>query len=203
MDSLKETIRSIKFLIEVKKSDDKKLDFTMGSTYSDYLLGQYIRNIWLPKEKYFVSKRAMEMWAEFEQEPSKIWDTFYQDKVRNESNVSISIDRYKGAEKTPWNGEGNKQLQPGERFSYREVFHDDHITTIKSIKDKLYNIEIVDQDSIIDVLNTIRVAKLLKAEDREISRLKKDLPHDLNDEIIKEYYAKKDIILLSFREWEN
>lgn len=205
MDNLKNTINSIKFLIEIKKEDDKRIDFTIGSTYSDYLLGQYIRNMWAPKESYFVSVKALEKWIELGQDPSKIWNVFYRDKITNESDIPVPINRYKGAEKKPWNDESNNKLSPSKSFLYREVFHDDHITTIKSIKEKLYNLEAADYNNIINVLKTIRVAKLLKEEDRKIPRHKKDLAQDPNDEIIKEYYNRKDkdIILISFREWQK
>lgn len=201
----KETISVIRFLVKIIGEErDRQFDkqpFTIGKNGADYLLGQFLRQLWLPKESYYVSQNALEKWAEFGQNPEKIWNTFYKDKVVNASNNTVPVKLYKGAEKTERSD--IVELRQNEYCYYRSVFHDDHITTIQSIKDRLCNLEAVNDDSILKILNSIKVAKILKEEDRKISRLKKDLPQNANDEQIKEYYNIKEVVLLNYNEWDK
>lgn len=200
----KGTIDIIKFFIKEKQIaviSDKAV-FAIDRKGDDYLLGQILRQVWLPKENYYVSTKAMAKWEELGHKKGDIFDVFYQFIVKSNVDVPIAVSRYKGAEKNPWNyNEEKKYLNPNDNFHYREVFHDDHITTIQFIKNKLYELEVIDDENILNILKTIKIAKILKEEDKKILRLKKDLPQELTDERIKEYYAKKEVVLKSYQEW--
>jgi len=166
-------------------------DYTINKEGSKYLLGQTLRQLHLPKERYYVSIAANELWNKLTSE--NIFDSFYINNVKVDKVNEEFVGQYKGASGLPYKTEIVKN---GENFEYRAVFHDDHIIPITVIIDELIKIENLNHDSVRDIINKIGVCKMLKSEDRKIKE-KKKRPFDEN-KVIEIIYKKYGINLLNY-----
>jgi hypothetical protein len=130
----------------------------------DYLLGQILRQIDVPDERKHVSVGATEKWKELGFDEKDIWKYNYQDAVS--CNTSATVVKYKGASK---NGEEVSATENG-GFTFREVFHDEHIVPINDVLEELFKIpkEKLTLEMISEYLDKIHVCRILKSEDRKI-----------------------------------
>jgi len=101
----------------------------------NYLLGQVLRRYCLSKDKIFVSERAHELWNKICPDED-IKDYSYNKKVTCHNKVVIP--KYKGHNQKPEKYEEKKE---GDKFSFNDVFHEEHTITIDIIiNDKLLKI---------------------------------------------------------------
>lgn len=130
---------------------------------SEYLLNQTIRQYNQPKEHYFISEKAYEVWNRITSE--NIMDKYYRERVAlDRTDGSITLKCYKGNSRqfTEWTP--NK----GDVLTYRDVFHDEHIVPIKMIIKELVELKDLNYESVENILSKIRVCKMLKEEDKKI-----------------------------------
>ena len=129
---------------------------------SKYLLGQIIRQYCLPRHHYFVSKRAKELWDALGNSED-ILDYSYQKPVRC-CRDGIEIREFVGNSKSF----KSRTINSGDEFTFRSVFHDEHVVPVNVIIDNLCSFPELTYDDITDALNRIRICKMLKSEDKDI-----------------------------------
>ncbi len=134
-------------------------DYTFDKNGVSYLLNQTIRQLWLPKEHYLVSVKAQDLWDRITD--GDIRDYFYRDRVKVKCDSKLPY--YIGNAKKPseyWT------YKKGKTFSYRSVFHDEHIVPVDTIVKELLNLETITPETVKSVLDKIYICKMLKEEDR-------------------------------------
>lgn len=85
------------------KNEQKTIDSKNGcdfeiSTNSRYLLGQLIRQLWMPQNHYYVSKKAFNLWNQITDQYQS--DFYCRDKVTC-LHYNISVSKYKGSSTEP------------------------------------------------------------------------------------------------------
>ncbi|MBR7112057.1 MAG: hypothetical protein IKC75_03960 [Clostridia bacterium] len=146
-----------------------------------YLLNQIIRQLKLPRDHYFVSQKARELWNKISTD--SIFNYTYRDKVVKNVDGEVFVDKYRGGEGAPHKSE---QLRRGNSFIYRDVFTDEHAVTVKNIIDELLLLTEYNYDSIEKILDKLYVCKMLKSEDRAIAN-KKNRSTDYREVIVFDY----------------
>ena len=162
--------RSNKDLPALIRQSEDTADYAIGNPI--YLLGQIIRNIWIPSDHKYITDKAKEKWDQITN--NVIDDLSYREKVVCEHN-DVIIKEYIGNSK---NGKG-RTLNAGDSFIYRDVFHDEHIVPISDIIDKLMDLDEPNCENVNEILDMICICKMLKEEDRKIY----PKYHRLNEEI--------------------
>ena len=95
-----------------------------------------------------------------------------------------------GAYKTPYD---TRPIKPGDKFVFKDVFHDDHVIPIKHIIGRLLALENPNHDNVTEIIRHISICRMLKKEDRSITR-KWNRPFS-EKEIINTIYAQVGIEL--------
>ena len=139
-------------------------DTQMKLKGNSYILNQALRQYVLPKNHYFVSEKAFELWTKISTDD--IFNYEYQNKVVKNTDDFVMIDKYKGGEKNP--RQKDVPLQKGQSFIYKDVFTDEHIVTVSNIIDELLKLPSYTYSSIASVLDKMYICKMLKSEDRSI-----------------------------------
>ena len=85
-------------------------------TQCKYLLNQTIRQYQIPKDHYFVSEAALELWQKIRQD--SIFNYTYRDKVVKTIHEPVWIDKYNGSRKKPYQ---SLYLNCGESFTYNSA----------------------------------------------------------------------------------
>ena len=147
-------------------------EFTLAGC--KYLLGQVIRQYNADKHAY-VSEEADKLWKQIRNDDMKKY--CYTNKITCEKaayNADGTIREeilYKGNEKVEGKENPNKiLLEVGSEFAFNSIFHDEHMTDIKTITDRLLALENPDCAQIKEILDSIMVARILKSEDRRIGK---------------------------------
>jgi len=159
-----------------------------------YLLKQTVRHLVVPKEKYFLSEAAKEIWCKIRTPSDDIYRYWYRDTVTKTTEGEISVQLYKGASKLPYQ---TRTLNKGDKFIFKDVFHDDHIIPIKLIIKRLLNLKYPTRQNVRDVLENISVCRMLKSEDRKITE-KHNRPFN-EEEIIEKIYGNNDIRISDYK----
>ena len=179
------------FVIATKRGQ-KTVDSRDGNDYelstsSHYLIGQLVRNVWTPQDHYYVSKEAFCLWNRITNQNQRNY--YYRDSVTC-LHDDIRVWKYKGSS----DEHSEVTLKKGEKFIYRDVFHDEHIIPIKVIIDDLLSLPEPNPSTIKEILEKeLFVCRRLKYEDRKMhnkfSRFKKGdehIPAIIIDGIYKE-----------------
>lgn len=161
-----------------------------------YLLGQSIRQYNIPKEKYHISVGAKQRWEELSDD--KIENYWYRKQVTCNKLHSPKLYRlYKGSE-----NEGKERiLKPGDSFTFRDMFHEEHIIPVKLILNKMINItNNINMSVIKELLESMHMCIILKEEDRFINQeLGKTANRTNNfEENVKNIYNKCGITLVPY-----
>ena len=146
-----------------------------------YLLNQTIRQLQLPNDHYFVSKKAQELWSKLSTD--SIFNYAYRDKVIKNVDGDVLVDKYRGSERKPYESE---RLSRGNSFTFNDVFTDEHIVTVSNIRDELLALPEYNYASIGKILDKIYICKILKSEDHAIAN-KKNRPTDYREVIVFDY----------------
>ena len=159
-----------------------------------YILNQLIRHIEIPEENYYISKEAIKLWEKLSKD--NIWNYIYMNNVKYDFTDQITIPFYKGMNKKPSyfvnlpdeNSKHNK-------FQFRSVFHDEHITDIISIIDKLLSLpeDEITYETIDKMIKNICVARILKEENIRLPKCNRGTTYN---EAIK-YYNDAGIELIT------
>lgn len=176
-------INSIITLLEAynKALSDKSNQGIRNSNSLKYLINQSIRQYDIPPNNLHVSEKALKQWKDLT--TSKIEDYHYNDKVICDNQIKTkSIKLYKGA-----NGKGNyKKLSLGDSFKFNAIFHEDHVIPVSLILKEIVKLEIINYNSIKDILDMMHICVILKEEDRKLGRTKeRDI--DFNKTIVDVY----------------
>lgn len=130
---------------------------------SKYLLNQVIRQYSQPDDHYFISKDAKELWNKITSDD--IMTKFYRDKLTlDKVDGSIVLKCFKGNSNSYTNWTPNK----GDKLTYRDVFHDEHIVPVKMIINELIKLKEINYSSVEEVLGKIYICRMLKEEDKKI-----------------------------------
>lgn len=174
-------------LLSILRDEETRDPYTIDHGGAKYLLGQSLRQLWLPASQRYLSLEADKLYNQLSIPEDQVFTLYYQMKVTNNSDNQVYVDLYKGASKT---AHTHKLLNKGDSFVQREVFHDDHIIPIKHIIEKLQQIKILNRENVMDVIKDISICRMLKCEDRDITRTKRQY----NEEhIIENLYLEKNI----------
>ena len=148
-----------------------------------YLLNQILRQIQLPESNYFISERAKQKWLELSKENIKNY--YYQKHVLCENNNPVIVKCFKSNS----NNFAKKELVNGNKFVYKDVFHDEHMIPIDIIIKKLCEFYLSGQlnyNNVEQTINNIYICKMLKEEDRNI-KIKYNRPFEL-EKVIQNIY---------------
>ena len=162
----------------------------------DYLLGQILRQIDVPKERKHLSRGAMEKWNALGLDDKNIWEYNYQDWVECNISGEIVIEEYIGSSSKS----KERKLTGNCGFKFRDVFHDEHIVPINDILEELFKIpkEQLTYEKISEYLDKIHICRILKSEDRNIQP-KYNRGCDLDFErVYDEIYKKCGVTILDF-----
>lgn len=147
-----------------------------------YLLNQTIRQYQFPKNHYFVSKKAQELWNKISSDD--IFNYVYRDTVTKDIEGVVVVDKFRGGEGTPY---AKESIVKGDKFIYKDVFSDEHIVTVSDVIKELLDLSNFDYESVEKILNKIYICKMLKSEDRSIKN-KKSRSMDYREVILSDYY---------------
>ena len=186
----------ISFIKSFKNSDSNSRPF-IYSTYkggdrwiwnTDYLINQILRQIDVPPERFLISKKAKELWESITSEDIRKY--YYQEKVTAEYDGAV-IEEYSGASKTPRN---TRTLKKNDSFTYKDVFHHEHMIPIKIIIDELIKLkdDELDYEHVDSILSKIYICRILKSEDRKIKN-KYNRSSNI-DEVIRDVYSEIEVI---------
>lgn len=142
------------------KDNPESWDYNYDRDGLDYLLGQIIRQLWLPKSHYLISVKATKLWAEYVE--GDIYSTFGHDRVYLKKDITEEFfvgNSHTGIE---------LPLSAGDSFAYRSLFHDEHIVPIYEIKRQLLSLKDISRMCIQAVLEKIYICKMLKKENVEL-----------------------------------
>ena len=145
--------------LQGKEGDNKK---EMDSLR--YLLNQSIRQYDIPKENYHISVGAKQRWEELCSD--NIANYSYHKKVRcDKLQSAASYLFYKGSSK-----EGTEcPLEPRESFTFRGMFHEEHIIPVSFILQKLIEVSDVSEQTVKGILDGMHICVILKEEDRKMN----------------------------------
>lgn len=175
----------INLIIGIKNNNqlsEKNNSNTMCLVGCSYLLNQTIRQYQISQSHYFVSEKAFELWNRISTDD--IFKYTYRDKVVKNTEYEVTINKYKGSEKTPF--EKSLPIKKGDSFIYNDVFIDEHIVTVSNIIDELLNLPTYDYLSIIKILDKIYICKMLKTEDHIIKN-RSNRSTDYREVIVHDY----------------
>ena len=162
MKKNKAIIKSIKALLsEYAKSGGSDKD----RNSLRYLLGQSIRQYDIPEKKYHISVCAKQRWQELSKDI--IANYWYRKQVKCDNlKVPKSYDLYKGSTKkgVP------TTLNPMASFTFRDMFHEEHIIPVKIILEKLIGTTTINDKTIKGILDDMHICIILKEEDRMINQ---------------------------------
>jgi hypothetical protein len=153
----------------------------------EYLLNQALRLYQIPDDHYLISEKAKDLWANISTKPIK--DFNYQKPVTYEFDRPLKVDRYTG------NGNGftSRDLKKNDTFSYREVFHDDHIVPLKIIIGELMALDNPTYENILLILNKIYICRMVKGEDRALKNKTARANNYLD--VIHQLYQQKGMVI--------
>ena len=183
----------IHYLGLMNTEEDLDSDYEVHQNSAKYLLNQTVRQLYLPTSKYYLTKMAKETWDKIRTKDDDIYNYWYRNSVEKNVEGEVEVKLYKGASKTPYD---IKPIKKGDKFIFKDVFHDDHIIPMKLILKRLLALENPNRENVQTILDDITVCRMLKSEDRKIIRMH-NRPYN-EDEIIKTIYSEKDIILINY-----
>lgn len=161
-----------------------------------YLIFQCIRQYQIPADHYFSSQKAVEKWNELTSENINDFpgfkDTFTCEKVKGNP---VHYLKYTGSKKT---GEPAEAKEGDSPIKFNDVFHYDHIVPVSLIFQTIIDLNDPDYDAVKEILEKMYVCRLLKEEDRKLSRTK-GRTMDFR-QVIRDLYAPKGIIIKDFHE---
>lgn len=190
-NSIDSAIVIIVELLKILQSEETQDHYRIEKKGSKYLLSQTLRQLNLPESRYYISEKAYEKWKEISDK--NIFDYYYQSRVTNEFK-DLTLPLYVGASK---NSMGDRTIKKGATFTFRQVFHDDHIIPIKQIIIKLMELKTPNYDNVMPILKRIGICRMLKKEDRSIKN-KSKRPFD-EEKIINTIYQDSGITIMRYR----
>ena len=116
--------------IKALQSEDNALVSTEGDSIyrisnPKYLLGQILRQYELKPCQYYFSTSAMLLWEKLSVQD--MWAYYYRQYVHCENEEPVLISEYTGNGNVP---RENRKVQRGDKFIFRDVFHDEHMIPI-------------------------------------------------------------------------
>lgn len=131
------------------------------------MLNQSIREYDIPSDNRHVSKAALILWKDLTKEDIKNYH--YRDVVKCDNlKQPWNTDLFQGANK-----EGNeREIFPYDSFLFNELFHEDHVIPVSLILKEIVKLEIINYNSIKDILDMMHICVILKEEDRKLGRTK-------------------------------
>lgn len=164
-----------------------------------YLLGQIIRQLRFDgdkyKDHYFVSKNAADKWKQISNKD--IFEYYYRMTVYCENKEEIVIHKYKGSGKAF----DELRIKSGDKFVYRDVFHDEHMIPVSDIIERLLALDEPNYENVGEILNSIYICKMLKDEDKKL-KLKFHRPSDIR-QVIEQVYKPAGIEVIGLEEKLN
>lgn len=186
------TIQLIKSLLDCYHQSSNKQDYSIDKKNIKYILNQTLRQMWIPANKLYVSVKADQLWSMLT--TGEHFVHFYKDAVVLKNIDVIDLDLYKGNAKLPYT---KRTFYRNDKFSFREVFHDDHIIPLKLIVNKLIELEDITDEKISNIISSISVCRMLKSEDRAIPN-KSARVFDERKVIVEMYKEKTGIIIKDY-----
>lgn len=130
-----------------------------------YLLGQVLRQYRIDDNHIFVSVQAKALWDKVTDGQEEMYKYNYTMGVP--VHCECLLDLYKGASKTPF---ASVNFKEGDKFQYRQVFHDEHIIPIEMIIKHLTELDDLNYENVQGVLNNIYMCRILKSENIKLNQ---------------------------------
>lgn len=184
----------INLLIGIKNQNrliDQFANKSMTLNDCSYLLNQTIRQYQLPRDHYFVSEKAQELWNKISSK--SIFNYKYRDKITKNIEGQVEIRKFRGGERDPYE---IITISAGDSFVFKDVFTEEHIVTVSNIIEELLALPEYTYDAIQKVLDKLYICVMLKDEDRSIKN-KKNRSTDYR-KVIAFDYQRAEITVLNF-----
>ncbi|MCR5490464.1 MAG: hypothetical protein K6F03_10410 [Saccharofermentans sp.] len=154
------------------------------------ILYQIARHYRIPDNQWYISKEANDLWNRISKDD--IWKYHYTDEVICECSEPVSNVRF-------YSGSNKKKfivdtIHTGMKISFNSVFHDEHMTDVKSIVSELYTLDPLTPENVLKTLNKIHIARILKTEDRD--KITNTRGRGTDIEHVKDLYGNKYKIVL-------
>lgn len=138
-----------------------------------YLLNQVVRQYNVPKERYFYSEKAEELFNNLGEQKDKdgkilhLQDCYYKEGMVCQ-NDGVRCPLYSGSHSKPWNEKENCVITKSQAFSFNDAFTLEHIIPVSKIIDQLLELDPdnCSDKEIYDILEQICIARITKEEDR-------------------------------------
>ena len=184
---------TIKTYIDMIHNNQNELtinNITLNSP--SYMISQLVRHI--STKHWYISQKASDLWDKLSKDD--IWKYAYTNSVNYDFTEPITLPQYVGASKTPRSYLNLPQEKKSKnKFIFREVFHDEHITDIKSIVNKLLSMSDTEltEENVTNLLNGVSIARILKDENNLLS---KSYNRGITYDKTIHYYNEAGIILI-------
>lgn len=137
---------------------------------ANYLLSQILRQYIIPQSNWHVSKAAEAAWSTITSSPIGSY-TYKQPFIADKLCSSISIPTYKGASRKE---QSILTINPGQTVQFNQLFVCEHITPIADVIKALKSLNLQNnpnlRSQVTDILEKICICRILRTEDRSISR---------------------------------
>ena len=164
-----------------------------------YLLGQVLRQYRIDGNHIFVSVAADNLWKEITDGKEEMENYHYTMGVPVHKEKYLEL--YKGAAKTPFN---KGVFKEGNKFQYRQVFHDEHVIPIADVIEKLIALDDLNYENVKSVLNNIYMCRMLKSENIELNKGNRNKREwDVKKTIEEIYKEKHHIEIVGWEEIKN
>ena len=191
-------IKSIEYLLCELKSLKNKEANNKDINSLLYLLGQSIRQYDIPAANCHISVCAKQRWEELSNDD--IWKYWHRKQVKcDRLKFPKSFNVYKGSANTPV----QTTLNPGLSFTFRDMFHEEHIIPVSLIMKKLINTSCIKIQTIKAILDSMHVCVILKEEDRRVNKQHGKIANRTGDfsQNEKNIYNTCGIILLPYNKF--
>lgn len=171
-----------------------------------YLLAQTVRQYHIAPSNWHISEKAEKLWSSITTSP--IYSYSYKEKlVCDKLNQSISISTYKGSTRRTGH---ELELVPSGKYEYNDIMVVEHLTPVSDVIKALhiifnqYKNNPLLKQRITEILDKIHVARILRVEDRRITKSRKRIsPEDIinksssdcYNQLNTQYYVPAKIIL--------
>lgn len=186
----------IEFVKALKNKDGAMETNINGTMYKiwncKYLLNQILRQWHTPNERWYISKKAKDLWDKLNV-GKPIENYHYTDKVICNNEIPVEVKIFKGSSNHFDTATLKKGCHP---FNFNSIFHEEHIVPISVIIEQLCNLNELNYKNVEEILNKISICRILKEEDKDLNanHSKKNRPCD-PIKVLNETYKKAGIEL--------
>ena len=180
--------RVLSFIVELLNTpESNEGEFSLGNDSVKYLLNQILRQLSVPIENRYISQAAIILWNEICDDDIEKYG--YRSRVIPIRSSLGEAEFFAGNHKECYK---SHRIQKHEGFVFKDVFHDEHIISLKVIVHELLSLQRPCEEDAFAIIQKISICRMLKTEDRIIPS-KSNRPFDVKA-VFENIYPKSIII---------